>query len=469
MELLASKVPERRAACQEKIVALRQIDYDAARPDGKAAAGEALLEALLSHADALADAGDAAAAIDPCRKALGIATALKSDMRPAILARMDRLTARAKTDQKVAAIRARLAAAPADAAVRTELVKALLVDLDDPAEAATVVDASLEPALQKYVPAAARGVEQTPELACVQLGDWYRGLADQAPPAAKPAMIARARAYYQRFLSLHAAEDVERAQAVLTLKKLDEAAGGPPRPGPAGKAPAAGPDALAAGQWHDILKLVDTTRDPATGSIPLNWQRQGAAVVCANPGYDYSHITVPVVPQGSYEVQATFSLGRSHGHVGLYLPAGSASVLLHIDGSGPSGLEYVNNQPVYMTGAATVTTLAVSRAYTVEARVTLKGDQAEILAALDGKPIVRWSGPQSALSAYYHTDKRCLGLRAYYTTATFGALRLRPLGEEARLRSDPKASPWPTPPSKSGPTPAPAPPAGKPAPPAPGK
>ena len=468
MELLAAEVPERKAACLEKIVSIRQIDYDTSRPEAKAQPGEALVAALLALADAKAEAGDSAGALEPCRKALVIATAIKSEARATVQGQLDRLTARIKMDQKIAGLRARLEAAPADAAVRTELVRAILVDLDNPAEAAKFVDATLDAAWQKYVPAAARGVKETPELACQELGDWYRGLADPASPAAKPAMLGRARAYYQRFLALHKTEDVARAQVTLAMRKLAEsAAPEPPKAGPAGKTPPAPGDALPAGQWLDVLKYVDTNKDPTTGSLPVGWQRQGTTVVCTNPGYNYARLAIPIMPQGGYELQVQLAMSRSHGEVGIFLPAGAGSTLLVIDGSGPSGLQYVNDQSVYSNATGTNTTLAVNRIYTVDARVTLTGDQAEILAALDSKPLVRWSGPQTALSPYYSTDRRCLGLFAYYCTATFGSVRLKMLSGEARLyKPEPpkpaatpgKASPKSRPPSPaSGDSAAPAP------------
>jgi hypothetical protein len=456
MELLAAEVPERKSACLEKIVSLRQIDYDTSRPEAKAPPGEALVAALLALADAKTEAGDAAGALEPYRKALAVATAIKSEARATAQGQLDRLTARLKIDQKIAALRARLETAPTDAAVRTELVRAILVDLDDPAEAARFVDATLDAAWQKYVPAAARGAPETPELACLELGDWYRGLADAAAPAARPAMFRRAQAYYQRFLALHNTEDVARAQATLAMSKLDaSAAPEPPRTGPAGKAPPAADDPLPAGQWIDVLKYVDTSKDPTTGSLPANWQRQGAPVVCTTPGYNSSRIAVPVMPQGSYELQVKFALARSHGEVGIFLPAGAGSVMLQIDSSGPSGLQYVNDQSVYANATGTSTTLAVNRIYTVDVRVTLTGDEAEILAALDSKPLVRWSGPQTALSPYYPMDRRCLGLCAYYTTATFGSVRLKMLSGEARLYKPEPPKPAPAPgkaPPKSRPS-----------------
>jgi hypothetical protein len=171
LELLAEKVPDRKAACIEKIAGLRQAAYDVALPDAKTQAGEALIATLLDLTDAKTQADDATAASDACRKALALAIALKSDSKASVQAKMEYLAAWQKTSQQVAALKTRLQSAPTDAATRAELVKTLLVDLDNPAAAAKFVDTSLDATLQKFVPAAAKGVEQTPELACKELGD----------------------------------------------------------------------------------------------------------------------------------------------------------------------------------------------------------------------------------------------------------------------------------------------------------
>ena len=471
MELLAEKVPERKAACLDKIVALRQMDYDAGRPEGKAPAGEALIAALLALTDAKMQAGDAAAASDACRRALAVAIFIKSDSRTAIQAKLEPLAASQKAAQKVAALKARLESTPTDAATRTDLVKTLVMELDDPAAAAKFVDSTIDATLQKFVPAAAKGLEQTPELACKELGDWYRGMADQAAGPARTPMATRAKAYYARFLSLHATEDVARAQVILTMKKLDEApapaetakadtpapkAAAPTKAGAPGKAAAgaATGDTLAANQWHDIMKYVDTNKDPVSDKMLAGWRRDGATIVGTNAGGSTanSRLTIPVMPQGSYDLQVRFALSNLlYGHVGVYLPAGAGATMLRLDCYGPSGLDYVDGQSAYANNTGMPTALVLTHVYTVDIRVTLTGDQAKIIATLDGKwPIANWTGAQKSLTPYGAVaDRQCLGLLTYYTTATYGSLRLRP-AQEAKIynKSDAKA-PDPVRPTKS--------------------
>jgi len=221
MELLARCVPGRQIACQEKVVIIRQSQYDAARGDERTKAGGALVAAQQDLMDLKADAGDAAGAIECGNRALLVARAVKSDTRD-IQARLDQISGLQRTQKQVADLKARLATAPNDAAARAELLRLCLVDLDNPAEAAKYMSDADDAATRKYVPAAARGLDQTPELACLELGDWYRGLAAQAAPAAKGPMLARARAYYERFQSLHTTEDLAGTRAKLGLQRVTE-------------------------------------------------------------------------------------------------------------------------------------------------------------------------------------------------------------------------------------------------------
>ncbi|MCX5684941.1 MAG: hypothetical protein NT049_14840 [Planctomycetota bacterium] len=454
MEFLVQKVPDRKAACLEKLAGLRQAEYDTARPEGRAQAAEALVATLTALADAKIEAGDAPAAAEACRKALALGAGLKPDARAAIQDRMAQLATFQKTDQKVAALKVRLAGDPTSAVTRTELIMTLVVESNNPAAAVPLIDTTVDATLQKFVPAAAKGIDQTPEMACSQLGDWYRGLADQAVGPAKASMIARAKAYYARFLSLHAAEDVARAQVTLAMKKLDEASavvepapadtaakpaapskGGVPAKAPAAAAAAAASDTLAANQWHDLIMYIDTNKDPVFGIIPVGWRREkNNTLVCSNSGYNSnSRLTVPVMPQGSFDLQAKFAItGSTYGYVGFYLPTGTNVVMLRVNCSGPSGLDYINDRTSSSNGTGMPTSLVIGRVYTIDARVTLTGDQASIVATLDGKPLVQWSGPQAALSPYETMDIRCLGLHTYYSTVTIGLLRMRP-AQEARL------------------------------------
>jgi len=253
MDLLAGKVPEKKVECLQKNAGLYQKQYAAARGEAKVKAGESIITALGALAEAQAAAGDADAAGLTLRQAISVATAIKSENRAALQARLENLAPRRKAEKQIEAIQAKLDADPKDAASRKELVRLWLVDMDNPAEAAKFLDETLDEATRKYVAAAAKPIEDAPEAACMELGDWYKGLADQASPASKGAMLRHAQAYYQRFLVLHPAADLGRTAATLTLKRIQDALA---KFGPA-PAPKASPATLTLDLGNGVtMKLV---------------------------------------------------------------------------------------------------------------------------------------------------------------------------------------------------------------------
>ena len=223
-DLLAANVPEKKVESLQKMAAMYQHAYTAARADARAKTGEALIEALKVLANAQVAAEDADGAGATLKQALAVATTIKSESRAALQAQLAGLASRQQVEKQIAALKAKLDANPKDEASRKELVRLWLVDMDNPAEAAKFLDETLDEATRKYVPAAAKPVADAPEAACMELGDWYKGLADQATaPASKGAMLERAKAYYARFVDLHKVDDVARAGATLMLKKIDDA------------------------------------------------------------------------------------------------------------------------------------------------------------------------------------------------------------------------------------------------------
>jgi hypothetical protein len=222
MRTLAAKVPALRMQALQWTVALCQRQYTLSRGEDRLKAAEGLTGAQRQLAQAQEEAGDVDAAAALLRQGILLATNHRLDAKAALQAQLAEMTARHQAARQLAALKAKLQANPTDAASRKELVRMCLVELNDPAQAAAFLDESLDPATCRYVPAAARGVDAAPELACVALGDWFRGLVDQAlTPAGKVAVLSRAMAYYNRFLSLHAAQDAAKDQVAQAVKKVE--------------------------------------------------------------------------------------------------------------------------------------------------------------------------------------------------------------------------------------------------------
>ncbi|KPJ74918.1 MAG: hypothetical protein AMS14_04570 [Planctomycetes bacterium DG_20] len=417
MDLLARTVPAKAAECAARTLDIRQKQFDAATGDEKKAAGELLLGALLPVIEAKEQAGDLAEAAALYRKAKTIAAASGSPRADEIDARAEALALRMKIAARLADVKALLERDPKNVSAREGLVRLYLVDLDDPAEAAKYLKGVEDEALLKYVPAAAKGVEAPPELACLELGEWYRDLAATAPPHAKEAMYARAKAYLDRFLEIHPTKDLSRTRAALALEKIQETVAKSER-----------------GRWIDLLPLIDPAKDGVTG----HWKRQGSALAILSQTVA-GRIMIPVAPEGSYELQAKFVRMSGDDCVAVILPVGSARVMLALSNwhGQDSGLQMINGKTPRDNGTAVRPgTLVNGREYALDITVVAKGDQARIAVRLDGKPYIAWRGPQSALSLspnWALPKPGCLGLVTYRSVVAFGSVRLKMLSGEARL------------------------------------
>ena len=381
--LLAAFVPEKTLEAFQKIAALDQRSYATAHAEGKAKAGEAAIESLKALADAQLATEDSNGAIATLKQALAVATQIRAESWAALQAQLSELTARQQLEKQSAALKAKLDADPKDAASRKELVRLYLVEMDNPAEAAKLVDETLDEATRKCLPAAAKPLEEMPEATCTELGDWYRTLADQAAsPANKGAMLRRAQGYCQRFLVLHTADDLSRTAATLTLKKIEDSL--------AKLEPATPP---AAATWIDCLKLVDVTKHVVSGT----WEKKGDRLYSTGAG----RVMLPVAPPGSYELRVTFVRIAGTATVAIALPVGPTSCALVFSAAkaSVSGLESMNGINVGKSSIAVRPgTLENGREYAVDIKVTLRGEEAEIVATVDNKPFQQWKGPVSALS-----------------------------------------------------------------------
>jgi hypothetical protein len=409
-ELLARKVPERAEAMQERILSVRQRHYDAARGDARNAAGEALIKCLTDVAAARTGAGAFEEAAKFYRQALTVARAIRSASADWIGSQIKRLGEQQRVAANLPRLVANLKANPDNREARDQLIRLLLVDLDSPAEAAKYLDDKCEPSLCKYVPAAAKPVEEAPEAACVELADWYRQLAAAAIAASKVDVLVRARGYYERFLDLHKTADLDRTKVELALKKVDEdlkALGWTQPPGP----------------WIDVLKITTADNLRAWG----DFKRTDAGIVSGPK--DLCRASLPICPVGSYELEVKLTRVTG-GQMGIAIPVGNTMPVLLLKDK-VSGIQLVRGKTVdeneTKTSAAAIKN---GLPITLGIKVVLDGDEAAIAVTLDGKPYINWTGPQSALSTEKWGEmpgKGAVGLSSYMSNVVCSGARVRML------------------------------------------
>jgi hypothetical protein len=416
MEFLADQAPDRRVECLDKATALRPRAYEMAKNPDKAKVGQELFETLLAAADAKTEAHATADAIGLCRRGMLLLGAVGQERKPAVQGRLERLLARQRVEKQVGNLKAKIQASPDDAATRNDLVRLCLVELDEPVQAATFLDDSCDESMRKYIPAVAKGVEDAPELACVELGNWYLGLADKAGPAGKGAMLARAYAYYDRFLTLHKTEDGARSEALLARQKVEEALA------KLGEARADAP-----GPWVDLLRLAD----PARHAIEGAWELTPGGLSIKD---GWGRFAFPCVPEGSYEVAFVMNRVGGNGGAGIVLPVGSTGLFFNFD---PGGGRFDGAKPgqpaVELLSPGAVVT---GKDFGFDIRVVQRKDQAEIRINLNDKPYLHWQGPVSDLSVSDRAkwlEPLRVSLGTNWSHFVFKSVRIRTLSGKLRM------------------------------------
>jgi hypothetical protein len=223
--LYGEHFPDRADRAEAMLLPVHREAYAEARePLAKRAAAEALAAALVRAARERARAGEVDAGLALLREASGAARSVRSALTDMVAEAQRELGALKRAAGQVARLKGLLERDPANEAARKGLVETLLVEFDNPAEAAKHLGGLADADLRRYVPAAAKGLGAAPAGACVEMGDWYRGVAQGASgDGARAAMLERARGYYARFLDLHEADDGERAKAEAALADVEDA------------------------------------------------------------------------------------------------------------------------------------------------------------------------------------------------------------------------------------------------------
>jgi hypothetical protein len=218
--LIAKLDPTRRLESMRRVIQLRQRQYARLRGLKKREAGERLIEAYMELAAAKQDSGDFVGASSDLRRALTTASTIKSDRRDEIKSEIDVLRSKQQLAVRIKALKLRIMANKQDKVAIALLLKLLVVEMDDPAEARKYTFLSDDDAWKTHVPLAAQELESLKAGDALALGKWYRSLAATAPKTAKLEMLIRSRAAYEKFLEADAGEGLAVAAARIALKTI---------------------------------------------------------------------------------------------------------------------------------------------------------------------------------------------------------------------------------------------------------
>jgi len=220
---LAAADPKRQDECDKKMLAVHDLQYRTARGKERINAGEALSGYLQSIAEARIAAGKTGEALTAYQRALVVAKSIRSKDVKTIIGKINTTVTLQHTNRKAAALRQALKNKPDDKRAAKQLLMLLLVEKNDPKAAELILPSTdSDETTRTFIPLATKRWYDLPDETYIDLGDWYRQLSRRTTGASRLRMLARARAYYQTYLTLRGKADASALRATMPLKKLNE-------------------------------------------------------------------------------------------------------------------------------------------------------------------------------------------------------------------------------------------------------
>lgn len=410
--------PAGRAAWQQQRLDVMGRLYRRTRGAQKKALAEDYLAALLQRARAAAAAGKPDEAAELYRRALPVARYLRSPETEAIAAAQRALAAKLaalrKLQVRLNSLKARLARDPNDAGLREQFILLHLLEADRPAAAAALLNGTVDESYRTYVPLAAKEPGDVPEAACIELAAWYAAIAPKAPRTGQVNALLRARAWYDRFLDVHTKRDTQRIKARLAADKVEK------------ELRRLGADVIPRSEWMELIEYVDPARH-ATGG---KWRRKDEVLV--SDAEIFNRITIPVSPRGDYVLEVRFSRHRGGSDwqgFFVFFPVGDtqADFVIDFHKGTVAGLGNVKGKIVPSKASPYKRALLkIDRPHTVRVEVEHGPRRtARIVCRLDGRDVITWRGPWSALSPERKIQRRdCFGVGAFWSQVSLRSVKL---------------------------------------------
>jgi len=261
-QTLAERDPSQAAWALSAIKDAREKAYRAARGDDRAAAGSALIDAMLALADHHRATGEPSTALDLYRKAIPVATAVRDPRLGSLRTAMTDTIAENNTVKKIESIKAKLSGTGGDQAeLAKQLTLLYVTELDQPEEARKYTFLTKDQKLSDRVRLAAADPSSLEAAQHIDLATWYDSLAPTAGTArGKLAVSTRALNHYRLFAEAGEGSGIERAKAKAAIGRLEEvlaAAEPAAQPAAGGPATAAKPKARyeVTGSAHLLIRM----------------------------------------------------------------------------------------------------------------------------------------------------------------------------------------------------------------------
>ncbi len=400
-KLMMERVVFNQQEWQDKAIAARQILFQKSTGADKTKAGESLIEELLAAGDAQADAAKYADAGKLYQRAYQVASTIKSDQLDDILSKLEDANAKIEVAHKVAAYLLKLNDNPKNAASAKTLVLLYVVELDKPANAEKWVAVTDDDQLRKLVPLAAKKVTDLPEHSCMELADWYKGLAAGAGRSGNAVVYERAKGYYEQFLALHEKEDAENLKAKKALEDIKKELA---------RLPASKP------KEFDLMKLIDPEKDTVEGK----WAIKGGELYSDDVG---DRIRIPFQPPLEYDYVVEFT--RIKGNDGIIAMLSKDKTqfycVLGAWNNAITGIGFISGQDIPVNPTKTKLSLTNGRKY----RCVIQVRENSVKEFLDGKQIVEYKTDFKDISANpYWNNTILIGIGSSHSPTVFHSIKL---------------------------------------------
>jgi hypothetical protein len=410
MTLLA-KDPKRKPLADQKLLELYQSLYDTAktRPQQKPYA-ESYVDALIAVGEYQLTLGEVQIAAGLADTASKVATA-HSLRRPDVQALSSKTKARMEIAARLQKLRQDLQQQPGSATLRLALATLLIIELDQPKEAAEYLDAQAD---QKEFAVLKLALKDPADLdvdESLALADWYKAQATKASVAARPSVLRRARFCYEQFLRLHPNKDTARLRAQTAVADINRV-----MPPEAKKA-----------KVVNLLAMIDPQRDAARGT----WSLKDSVLVSDGT----AAIRIPYQPPEEYDFRIEFTRITGKDAVGqaLSTPSSSFTWIMGSHGNRVCGFERINGERA--NEVANPTHLIVDkvfengRRYTSIVRVRKDG----VVAEVEGRILARYQGDFLEMTeGAFGVGKGALGIGSWDSKTAFHVVEVTEITGEGK-------------------------------------
>lgn len=426
MMQLAKFVPAKSEGAGEKIIATLKARFARAEGEEKSNIATGLITWHINQGKALETAGDFTGAVKQYQAAKTLSKQVTSPQAASIDSLIDGATQRDRIERKIAQLEEKVAADPANKTQRLDLIS-LYVQVDKPAAALAHAQQSGDADVAKWIPLATKKIADVPAEDCAKLGEWYRSLAPKAEnDGARRIVLTRASQYLQRAIDDGKKDDLSVVKAKLTigrvkedLAKLDAAA----TTTTTAKPPVDLTKKPEKSEEIDLIKLVDPAKDATEG----RWEKgNGKVGITVDGTTSGAWLDLPVLPQGDYEFQVTFSRATGRAVAKIFVPimpkgglknesssyTPGVAITLGMDdgkvgaienGMGSSYYSYYYDETTFKNAIhSRALRFSNGKSYNMKIKVEHEKDEAKVTVLLGGEKYLAWRGdPNSSNVSVY--------------------------------------------------------------------